>query len=251
MRKASLFVVAIASGLLAALTATTATATPIVVPATADLFVAGLPANVSNCCAGDTKAGDSPVQVPLTLVAGAYLTFTATGGAAHVPNPAAVSPTGDGDTSYVDNDIPATFGYGISGPLQVHLNALGGLFLGPDTPTNPAPAQLSGTTFSTISPQIGQIFFIGDGLTGTGSGAVQTFYVPQGATRLFLGILDEGGNYDNYGSITANVVQHAADGSPTPRDPSAVPEPATVALLFGGLAAMASASRRRRGSGTA
>ena len=37
---------------------------------------------------------------------------------------------------------------------------------------------------------IGQVFFIGDGLTGTGSGAIQTFAVPDAATRLFLGVAD-------------------------------------------------------------
>jgi hypothetical protein len=35
-----------------------------------------------------------------------------------------------------------------------------------------------------------QIFYIGDGLTGEGTGATQSFLVPDAATRLFLGIVD-------------------------------------------------------------
>jgi hypothetical protein len=50
-----------------------------------------------------------------------------------------------------------------------------------------------GTEFATLTPALGQVFFIGDGLTGTGSGSVQTFTVPRGATRLFLGIADASG----------------------------------------------------------
>ena len=41
------------------------------------------------------------------------------------------------------------------------------------------------------------MFFIGDGLTGTGSGAVQQFVVPAGATRLFLASSDDLGASDN------------------------------------------------------
>ncbi|HEY3242752.1 MAG TPA: hypothetical protein VGM03_05305 [Phycisphaerae bacterium] len=41
-----------------------------------------------------------------------------------------------------------------------------------------------------VMPGLRQPFFIGDGLTGTGSGAVQQFLVPDGATRLFLGTID-------------------------------------------------------------
>ncbi len=34
------------------------------------------------------------------------------------------------------------------------------------------------------------MFFVGDGLTGTGSGATQVFHVPAGATRVFFGFAD-------------------------------------------------------------
>ncbi len=64
------------------------------------------------------------------------------------------------------------------------------------------------TNFAVLSPQIGQVFFIGDGLTGTGTGAVQVFNVPPTATRLYLGYVDLCSNVtpgcysDNSGSMT-------------------------------------------------
>ena len=46
------------------------------------------------------------------------------------------------------------------------------------------------TDFSVLAPEIGEVFFIGDGLTGTGTGAVQAFIVPATATHLYLGYVD-------------------------------------------------------------
>jgi len=66
--------------------------------------------------------------------------------------------------------------------------------------------------FAELSPQIGQVFFVGDGLTGTGSGAHQLFQVPATATRLYLGYVDSCGGSgftspscfkDNGGAVTA------------------------------------------------
>ncbi|HME68245.1 MAG TPA: hypothetical protein VKM54_00015 [Myxococcota bacterium] len=71
-------------------------------------------------------------------------------------------------------------------------------------------------SFSSLSPLLKQPFFIGDGLTGNGSGSVQQFIVPAGATRLFLASGDAFGWYNNTGSFTLDVV--------------AVPEPASLSL---------------------
>ncbi len=72
-----------------------------------------------------------------------------------------------------------------------------------------------GENFASLSPLIDQVFFVGDGLTGTGTGAVQQFLIPDSATSLILGIADSGsanggppGSYqDNDGtfSVTADV----------------------------------------------
>ena len=88
---------------------------------------------------------------------------------------------------------------GISGNISTFY--LAAVFLGPNQPLAPAPPSLDfgygavGIGFTTLSPEIGQVFFIGDGLTGTGTGATQQFFVPDGATRLFLGIADNSGVY--------------------------------------------------------
>ena len=69
-----------------------------------------------------------------------------------------------------------------------------------------------GTSFSSLLPVMYATFFIGDGLTGDGSGNPQLFQIPQGATRLFLGIPDAsgfngspGGYSDNSGAFTLSV----------------------------------------------
>ncbi len=206
------------------------------VPGTGDLYLSGQ-ADGFTCCYHDSAPAESPVLAPITLVAGETLTFSATGGAAHQPGPNYATPDGDVGNLY---SLHADYGTGISGPTDIYLGALAGVFLGPDTPSGPAPAQLSGTDFASLSPGLDQMFFIGDGLTGTGTGAVQTFVVPQGATRLFLGITDDGGYYDNGGTITATI-------SPLV---SAAPEPSAWALMLGGVgvagAALRFSHRRRR-----
>jgi len=110
------------------------------------------------------------------------------------------------------------------------------------------------TDFKTLSPRIGQVFFIGDGLTGTGAGAVQVFAVPATATHLYLGFVDSCNNTvpgcysDNSGSLAAifQLNQYVPDWvEPTPSSaPSARIAPsisydtaAHSTLLFGGSSA--------------
>jgi hypothetical protein len=50
-----------------------------------------------------------------------------------------------------------------------------------------------------------QPFFIGAGLTDGGS--PQTFVVPAGATRLYLGVFDGWQNSDNPGSLSVTTTQ--------------------------------------------
>src|SRR5580693_3666757 len=67
------------------------------------------------------------------------------------------------------------------------------------------------TDFRVLQPLIGQVFFVGDGLTGTGMGSRQLFMVPPTATHLYLAYVDScsssgysspGCYFDNQGSIT-------------------------------------------------
>jgi hypothetical protein len=81
---------------------------------------------------------------------------------------------------------------GISGILLPNRMALLGVFLSDAEPGDPAPPRLDfntiGLDFASITPLLQQTFFIGDGRDA--SGALQSFVVPEGATRLFLGIAD-------------------------------------------------------------
>ena len=75
-----------------------------------------------------------------------------------------------------------------------------------------------------LSPALKQVFFIGDGLTGTGTGTTQTFVVPAGATRLFLGVSDGVGWFNNSGAFNATVSISAAPAPPPPAA-AAIPVP--------------------------
>jgi hypothetical protein len=115
----------------------------------------------------------------------------------------------DGITNTPYNDSSSAI-EGISGFVDNNrIAAMVGVFLDDTEPTNPAPPSLDfsdagiiGHSFSSLAPQLRQIFFIGDGLTGTGSGSLQIFVVPPTATRLCLGLPDNP-YHDNSGSFTA------------------------------------------------
>src|SRR5258708_39468792 len=83
----------------------------------------------------------------------------------------------------------------ISGPGAGNLV---GVFVPTGGPSGAAPALLNfassgiGTSFTSLSPLLDQVFHIGDGLTGNDTGTVQQFFVPSGAGTLYLGISDAG-----------------------------------------------------------
>jgi hypothetical protein len=94
---------------------------------------------------------------------------------------------------------------------------LTGVFLG-GTP-GPVPSGLDfsksalGMAFENLAPQLGQSFFIGDGLTDTGKGSPQHFTIPAGATTLYLGFADGfgfRGAPDSYGDNTGSVAVQIA-----------------------------------------
>jgi hypothetical protein len=110
-----------------------------------------------------------------------------------------------------------------------------GVFLGPGLPAS-MPSLLDfrpsalGIDFAELSPADGQVFWIGDGLTGTGSGDPQTFDVPADATRLYLGFVDCC-FHDNPG-LAMTATFDISGGEAT------VPEPATLILTGSMLAVL-------------
>lgn len=166
--------------------------------------------------------------------------------------------TDGGPTNF--NSIGPLSGY----HLTNFVGALAGVFLEDTLPSSAAPAlrfyvsnKADGgiqTDFLTLSPRIGQVFFIGDGLTGTGTGHIQTFFVPPTATHLYLGYVDNcrapnntvpGCYSDNVGSLNATVrlqnwvpdwVQPTLSTAPSGRCCSGIAYDAAhyYTLLFGG-----------------
>ena len=178
------------------------------VPGTADIYLAGMPAG-STTSAGDSAPAQAPFLVTgLTLSAGEALMFTVPAGA--VNNTFSTPTTPDGNGSFTNHTAGAE--NGIS-DVVAPANALVGLFLGPDQPDgSAAPPQLdfrptgnvSGSiNYTSLAPQLRQVFFIGDGRTS--SGALQQIIAPPGATRLYLGVMADGATASNFGSFAVAV----------------------------------------------
>lgn len=135
---------------------------------------------------------------------------------------------------------------GISGYIGTQ-GALTGVFLDAAIPLGPAPATLDfgaiGLDFLKLTPAIGQIFYIGDGVTS--GGILQEFEAPTGATRLFLGIPDgfsftgpPGAYDDNDGSYRVNI---GVNETPT----TSVPDSGSTFALLGMGIGLAFFIRRR------
>ena len=202
---------------------------------TIDVLGSANPFDAGHPAASDGGAG--AVLATSSLVVGQSLTFSATGSTNNAGSPPSGTPDGGGDFGMSDRNS-------IAGAV-IALNSLVGVFLDDTEPTGSAPGDMDysgGYSFSQSSPGLRQVFYIGDGLTGTGSGSAQQFFVPTSATRLFLGSTDGGGWYNNTGSFSVTI-----DGAGLAGDVSAVPEPASWALMICGIFGAGAMVRRRRG----
>ena len=99
--------------------------------------------------------------------------------------------------------------------------------------------EVSDLSFTSLSADLNQSFFIGDGLTGIGTGSLQEFVAPTGADTLLLGFVDGAGFIgapgfygDNTGSLEVSVSAASAPG------PAPVPLPAGLPMLLAGLGVM-------------
>jgi hypothetical protein len=188
---------------------------------------------------------------------GNVLTFSATG-TTDFGGCASPSPDGGGACGALfglSNSSGPFFGIAsFRGPI----NALVGVFVNANVPGGTAPAGFDfntagATSQATLSPQLNQVFFIGDGVTGTATGATQQFVIPAGATRLFLASSDgAGASFNNSGSFNVSVSDSAATPLVTPPSaPAGAPLPGTGLMALFGFAAAAlflgaSARFRRR-----
>ena len=196
------------------------------------------------CCSGDSAPTESPLLVTsVAITGGSKLNFRVSG---RVLNDPGVGPGSNPDSDQAWS--MSNYGDGIVGALNVRLNSLVGVFLGASSPTGGAtPAALDfagGLGFASLAPAIGQIFFIGDGLTsdsnaGLFNGALQEFLVPTGATRLYLGTADGFGWFNNSGSFSVTPAIVGGAG------PSPAPEPGTWALAGLALAGLLAARPRK------
>jgi hypothetical protein len=167
-----------------------------------------------------------------------------------------------GGVSFFNGLGAPLFGPGGNGPAGSSLSGLGGIsgYLGPQGPltgvflndaapdgSTAAPAALDfrpsglGIEFASLSPLLGQVFYIGDGVTAGGD--FQEFIAPTGATRLFLGIPDgfgfggvPGAYDDNDGAYRVTIGVNQIP----------VPEPDALALLAVAAVAGVGLARRRR-----
>jgi hypothetical protein len=218
----------------------------LVVSGRANIFGAGLAAPPAP---GGGGAGELPPSYAFAAAPRLVLAFSSVTGTASCCGAGGhVGPDGG---SHASGTTDIRSAGGISGILKSDATMfLVGVFLAGGAQPAVAPPRLdfSGAAAmqSAFAPLLGQTFFIGDGLTGTGSGAVQRFLVPVGATHLYLGFADalefgfptsDPGYYgDNQGQLTAEFTVR----------PTSAPEPATHALLATALVALALARRRAR-----
>jgi Flp pilus assembly protein TadG len=186
----------------------------VAVPGTSDPWLAGMPngtqANYYSAF-GDNAPFNSPTQMPGTLHAGQVINFQFQGA---VSNWAGDNSYGcDGDPDYVGCNWWAQANgnseHGIAN-VTAPIASVIGVFLNDSQPdSTAAPASLDFSTpasrdYATLSPQLKQPFFIGDGLRADGV-TLQGIVIPAGATRLYIACMDFQQWSDNSGSMTTTV----------------------------------------------
>ena len=215
------------------------------VPGTAAIWLAGQPDGTCLSTCGpfdDVAPTNSPVAVDLAQFSGLpALSFSASGVTARDPNPGYPLEGPEGETwsnpgGYIGR-------LKVSG-ITAQTMSLIGVFLD-STTTLPVPEALDFsppnlTAFQMLAPMIQQVFFIGDGLTGTGSGIVQRFVIPSGADQLFLGLLDVQ-NVNNVGALSVTVRATQDDSG------HIISAPATLVLIGAGFLSYLGLGYSRRG----
>lgn len=159
----------------------------VLVPVTANVYGSGHGGAAATPQPSGGGGGTAPPSIDVLTTT--QFGFLGTGSAKFSPiNPTSTTPDGPAGAPTNFNGFN-----GLSGFSSDHDYALYGVFVGAIEPADPQPAALNfvgNTTFASLSPQLDQVFYIGDGLTGTGSGSTQVFNVPAGAIKLYFGLAD-------------------------------------------------------------
>ncbi len=221
------------------------TFTNVNVDATSVIFSAG--GNTSSAAMGGT---DAVLAATFDAATGRVMTISASGNVSCTPTIWNGADGGCLSLSTALDPVNKISGIQSAGDAMY----LMGVFLQNALPTSAPPSLAYGAgsySNSSFSPMLGQVFFIGDGLTGTGSGLAQSFMVPDAATKLYLGFGDgfaftgtPGYYNDNAGKVTVNGNVTAGLDCGGVNGQLATPEPATYAMLGFGLIALA--IRRKR-----
>lgn len=187
----------------------------ITVNGTSDPWLSGMP-DGSTASYDDAAPSQRPPAINIPAGATGYLTFTSISG--QIAHGGSAYNSAEGDTT-----LPYSHGADSPGgptpaaengiaDIVAPINSLVGVFLDDNAPnTTAAPstrnystsASRDQTTYSDL--QLKQPFFIGDGVTSTGT--VQQFKIPDGATRLYLGPMDGYEWKNNLGSFTVTITQ--------------------------------------------
>ncbi|HIK09123.1 MAG TPA: PEP-CTERM sorting domain-containing protein [Oscillatoriaceae cyanobacterium M33_DOE_052] len=189
----------------------------------------------------DTAPAQSPTQVlGLSLTPGSTLSLTASGwgGLCETCN------WGNGPDG-LGFAHPTGGANGMSA-INAPWASLVGVFLGSDSPQlTPIPKALDFDTtarrdYLILSPELKQVFFIGDGRTS--AGADQKITVPTGASRFYLGMIDGvGAYYNNGGNFDVKVT-----GLSVSEKRKSVPEPSAMMGLLGlGIVGASSLGKRK------
>ena len=159
---------------------------------------------------GNPTPSVAPANIPtpatgVKLVAGRSLVFRQASGETSYTGAGNYGP--DGNDKWIVEQAAAN---GIN-KTKAPLNAMVGIFLDDRAPNTYAQAAAGDFSdeinrdFTTLAPPVKQVFFIGDGLDKDGN--LQEFVVPLGATRLYIGIMDEKGWWwDNTGTLSTTVM---------------------------------------------
>jgi hypothetical protein len=209
------------------------------VPGTSDPWLAGQP-NGTSASLGDGVGDYAPAQSPVyagSVTPGATVKWSATGLVGNGPTETQFGPNGDTlGTLYGLFSHGAGAENGISDVNGIGVDALMGVFLGPGVPSGATPGPLTfagglGFTYGSLSPQIDQVFYMGDG-------SAQSVIVPSGATGLFVGTMDGFGWDNNTGSFDVNFTQ-GVTGS--------VPDAGSTIAMLGVAFVMIGGVRRKMG----